>query len=297
MQNEQTKSNIAFIGLGVMGSAMAKHLVDANYDVIGYDIDEKACLSSNLTCAASAQDAVQNADIIITMLPDGEVVEQVFSEIKEHLRPKALVIDTSSAEPWITKRISLTLAKKEVRIVDAPVSGAEWGARNAELVFMVGGTNADVEDASKILSCMGKSINHVGPLGAGHVMKSINNAITSVIVLATAEAMQIGKDHGLETYAMVDVLDQSTGGSWWTANRLRQDVLNNEFKDHFKLGLMQKDLRIACELSEQCGLKPDTLLNALTIWTEAKENFGFDQPVTAMAKYAADRSKYLVERI
>lgn len=289
MNKVETKLRIAFIGLGVMGAAMAGHLARAGHDVTGYDRDPDA--GDGLARAANARDAVENADVVLTMLPNGEVVSEVIRQIATSLKPGALFIDTSSAEPWLTQSSADLLAQHGVCMVDAPVSGAEWGAKAAELVFMVGGAPEDVEQARPVLNIMGRAVHHVGPIGAGHVMKAVNNVITAATVVATAEAMEVGRAWGLDAHAMVDVLDESTGGSWWSATRLRQDVLNGAFADGFKLALMQKDVRIACDLARQKGLEPDILARNLTLWSEADAALGPDRPVTEMARYAAERTR------
>jgi 3-hydroxyisobutyrate dehydrogenase len=284
---EEEGRRIAFIGLGVMGSAMAGHLARAGHFVTGYDRNPGA--GEDLTRAASAAQAVVGAEVVITMLPDGEVVARVAQEIADALSPGALFIDSSSSEPWITQSTAAHLARSGVRMVDAPVSGAEWGAKAAELVFMVGGSDVDVAEAHPLLRVMGRSVYHVGPIGAGHVMKSVNNVITAATVVTTAEAMEVGRAWGLDPLAMVDVLDESTGGSWWSATRLRQDVLNGAFADRFKLGLMQKDVSIACELAGRRHLTPEILARTLDLWSEAKTELGPERPVTEMARYTAER--------
>lgn len=291
---EETGRRIAFIGLGVMGAAMAGHLVRAGHSVTGYDRNPDA--GAGLPRAASAAEAVDGADVILTMLPDGEVVAGVAGEIADALLPGAMLIDTSSAEPWLTQSTAARLARRGVRMVDAPVSGAEWGAKAAELVFMVGGAEADVAEARPLLAVMGRAVHHVGPIGAGHVMKAVNNVITASTVVATAEAMEVGRAWGLDPFAMVDVLDESTGGSWWSATRLRQDVLNGAFADGFKLSLMQKDVRIACDLAGRKDLAPEILARMLALWTEADAALGPDRPVTEMARYAAERIRPRDER-
>lgn len=286
-QDRQGPLKTAFIGLGVMGAAMAGHLRRAGHEVTGYDPNPDA--GKGLTRAASAIQAVAGAEVVLTMLPNGEVVTAVLREIADALMPGALVIDTSSAEPWLTQESAAMLAERGVRMIDAPVSGAEWGAKAAELVFMVGGDAADVEAARPILNLMGKAVHHVGPVGAGHVMKAVNNVITAATVVATAEAMEVGRDWGLDPMAMVDVLDASTGGSWWSKTRLRQDVLNGAFQDGFKLSLMKKDVRIANELATRKGLSPEILARNLEIWSEADTALGPERPITEMARYAAGR--------
>jgi 3-hydroxyisobutyrate dehydrogenase len=165
-----------------------------------------------------------------------------------------LVIDTSSCEPWITLETAAQLAESGVAMVDAPTSGAEMGARSAELVFMVGGSDADVERARACLDVMGRSVFHLGPLGSGHSMKSINNLITAMTFLATAEGMALGTRLGLDPNVMTDVLNVCTGMSWITQTHFKQRITNRAFDDPFKLELMVKDIRIALGLADDADI-------------------------------------------
>ena len=167
--------------------------------------------------------------------------------------PGALLLDTSSSEPWLTEGTAALLAGRGVAMVDAPVSGAEWGAKAAELVFMVGGAPADLERVRPLLDRMGVSVFHVGGLGAGHAMKCLNNLITSVNLLALSEGLAMGKRYGLDPSAMVDVLKVSTGMSWVAQTHIKQRVISRSFDDPFKLALMVKDIGIAMALARSTG--------------------------------------------
>jgi 3-hydroxyisobutyrate dehydrogenase-like beta-hydroxyacid dehydrogenase len=277
---------IAFIGLGVMGRAMAGHLQTAGHDVIGFDRDPNA--GKDAPHAPSIEDAVSNAEVIVTMLPDGQIVRQVVEAALGSLTPGALWIDTSSAEPWQTEQTAALLSKRQVAMIDAPVSGAKWGAEAATLVFMCGGGVAEIERARPLLDVMGREVFHVGPLGAGHAMKTINNVITAMIIVGTAEGMAIGKAYGLSPAAMVDVLNTSTGQSWWSTERLHQDVLSGAFTDGFRLSLMRKDVEIAHQLGASQGLHTPLMDSALSIWRAADQARGPGSVVTEMVPYVED---------
>ena len=156
-------------------------------------------------------------------------------------------------------------------MVDAPVSGAEWGAKAAELVFMVGGTPADLERVRPLLTAMGKSVFHVGGLGAGHAMKCLNNLITSVNLLALSEGLAMGKRYGLDPEAMVDVLNVSTGMSWVGQTHIKQRVISRRFDDPFKLALMVKDIGIAMELGRVTGTPAPLSALAQELWRKAAD--------------------------
>ena len=202
--------------------------------------------------AATPAELAARSDIVVTMVPNGAVVQSLVAGeagLLRGLRRGALLLDTSSSEPWLSEATGRMLDGVGVAMVDAPVSGAEWGAKAAELVFMCGGAAADIERARPLLDCMGKAVFHLGSLGAGHAMKCLNNLVTALNFLAVSEGLAIGKRYGLDPAAMVDVLDRSTGMSWISQTHIRQRVISRSFDDPFKLALMLKDIGIAMQLA------------------------------------------------
>jgi 3-hydroxyisobutyrate dehydrogenase len=248
---------VGFAGLGVMGWPMVSQLAAAGYATTLYDTAPGRARSladtlAGARVASTPAELAAQSDIVFTMVPDGGVVQALVTGrdgLLEGLRRGSLVVDTSSSQPWLTEDTGRRLGEVGVAMVDAPVSGAEWGAKAAELVFMCGGAAADVERARPLLDCMGKAVFHLGPLGAGHAMKCLNNLITSMNFLALSEGLAIGKRYGLDPAAMVDVLDSSTGMSWVSQTHIRQRVLSRSFDDPFKLALMLKDIGIAMRLA------------------------------------------------
>jgi 3-hydroxyisobutyrate dehydrogenase len=252
-----TQPRIGFIGLGIMGHPMAGHLAKAGFDLTVFDSNPEAIerlrdVHPGVALATSPAAVGTASDIVLTMLPDGACVQQVAlgaDGLIETMASGSLLLDTSSAQPWLTSATAAKLAERGIGMVDAPVSGAQWGAEQANLVFMVGGAPHDVERVRPVLDLLGRAIFHCGPLGSGHVMKSINNTITAMTFLATCEGLALGKRAGLDPAAMNDVLNESTGGSWITLNHVPQRVLSRTFDDPFRLELMLKDVRIAAELA------------------------------------------------
>ncbi len=262
---------IGFIGLGVMGAPMAGHLLAAGHPVTVHDLNAEAARAFNDAHPAAevvgtpAQLAARS-DVVITMLPNGGEVARVALDAEglvDALAPGALLIDTSSSEPWLTRRTADALGARGIAMVDAPVSGAQAGAQSAQLVFMIGGEAAAVARAMPILRCMGRAFFHLGPLGAGHSMKCINNLITAMTFLATAEGLVTGARAGLDPAVMNAVLNESTGMSWVTQNHVAQRILSRKFDDPFKLELMVKDIDIALTLAREAGLSlPASALGA-----------------------------------
>ena len=291
--------DIGFIGLGVMGAPMAGHLARAGHRLSLHDADPAVAraLAQALGGTAQAVDTpaalAPHCDIVITMLPNGQVVQQVVQGdqgLLQGLKPGALLLDTSSAEPWLTQATAAALAGRGVAMVDAPVSGAQWGAQEAQLVFMVGGAAADVARVRPLLDVMGRAVHHVGALGAGHAMKCINNLITSITFSATMEGLVIGKRYGLDPAAMVEVLNESTGGSWITQNHIRQRVLSRSFDDPFKLELMLKDMGIALELGREAQLPLPLSGLGLQLWRAAALAAGPGASVSELARWVEQQA-------
>jgi 3-hydroxyisobutyrate dehydrogenase-like beta-hydroxyacid dehydrogenase len=283
---------LGFIGLGVMGSRMLRHLVNAGHELAVFDIDAavatRISAESGANVAASPREAAAASEIVITMLPNGDAVREVtFGKhgLAFGFKLGALLLDCSSAEPWIAREIADRLAKQKVDMVDAPVSGAEEGARTATLVFMCGGSEAAVARVRPLLERMGKHIFHVGPLGAGHTMKAVNNLTTALSFLCTAEALLIGKSYGLNARKMLEVMNVSTGYSFATQNRFLQDVLTRKFEDRFKLDLMLKDMGIAQRLAEARGLPAPMSELGRERWQHAVETLGPGAVTTEIVRF------------
>lgn len=265
---------LGFIGLGVMGGPMAGHLAAAGHPMTVYDISEGAierlqAAHPDVKTAPSPRAVAEAADIVITMLPSGkEVRETALGQggLLEGLTPGSLLLDTSSAEPWLTREVAERLGAIGVAMVDAPVSGAEAGAKGAQLVFMTGGTPKDIERVRPLLEVMGKSIFHLGPVGSGHVMKSLNNLITAVTLTVTTEGLLAGTRAGLDPDVMNQVLDVSTGQSWVSMTHFRQRIFNGRYNDPFKLDLMKKDMDIAMRVAADAGVEMPVAAVTRELW-------------------------------
>jgi len=291
--------DLGFIGLGVMGAPMAGHLARAGHRLTLMDADAgaatrlAAALGGAARAVATPAEVAAHSDIVVTMLPNGGVVQQVAlgeGGLLHGLRPGALLLDCSSAEPWLTQATAAALAGRGAAVVDAPVSGAAWGAAEANLVFMVGGAEADVARVRPLLDRMGRAVFHLGALGSGHAMKCINNLITALTFSATAEGLVIGKRYGLDPAVMVDVLDESTGQSWITRNHIRQRILSRSFDDPFKLALMLKDMGIANALARETGSAAPLAGLGQQLWQAAARAAGPEASVSELVRWVEQLS-------
>lgn len=273
---------IGFIGLGNMGSHMAAHLVKAGYEVIAYDIDEEkraAFAREHGTVNPEKPADLASASVILTMVPTGAVVRAVLNEGGEAsllagLEPGSLVIDTTSSPPESTRELGAELARYGVSLIDAPVSGGWMGARDANLVFMMGGDSEDaVERAASVLSHLGKKIFRLGKLGSGHVMKSMNNYVSAAAYVGACEALIIGKEYGLDPAMMVEVFNVSTARSFATETSIRRIISGNESRN-FALDLFTKDIKIAVDLAEAKAVKANVTRAVHERMAEARDAIG-----------------------
>ncbi len=293
MPHLHERPRIGFIGLGIMGHPMAGHLAKAGFTMSAYDTDPAAIqrlrdIHPSVDAADSAAEVGATADIVLTMLPDGECVQQVAlgpGGLLETMASGSLLLDTSSAQPWLTLATAAALAERGIGMLDAPVSGAQWGAEQADLVFMVGGPPDGVERVRPILDLLGRAVFHCGPLGSGHIMKSINNTITAMTFLATAEGLALGKRAGLDPAAMNDVLNASTGGSWITINHIPQRILSRTFDDPFRLELMLKDVKIAAQLAASLELPLPFAAHCETIYQDANALAGPGKSLSELVRW------------
>ena len=284
------KMRVGFIGLGVMGAPMATHLSRAGHELTLHDIDGEAMrrVSEVGACVTSPREVAERSDVVFTMLPDGKVVQQVAlgeQGLIDGFKPGALLVDTSSSEPWLTRETGAALAKRGVAMLDVPVSGAQWGAQAAELVFMAGGEAKDLERVRPLLERMGRKVFHLGGLGAGHAMKCLNNLVTAMTLMTTSEGLAIGTRYGLDPAVMVDVLGESTGMSWVSRTHFHQRILNRAFDDPFKLELMVKDMGIACELARSSGVPIALSTHGHELWQKASKDAGPGASISELVRW------------
>jgi 3-hydroxyisobutyrate dehydrogenase len=269
---------VGFIGLGVMGQLMAANLEAAGFAVQSYDLNKKGN-------RRSAADAAKGADALITMLPDGDAVREAVLDALPALKPGSVVIDMGSSDPAGTRALGVALSKNKIDMVDAPVSGAKFKAKDGTLAIMVGGEKDVVAKVLPVLQKLGTEIFHVGPLGAGHAVKALNNYLGAAGTLAGFEALLIAKAFGLEPKPMLDAINASTGRNSTTVRKIPQDVLTGAFASGFKLALMTKDVGIAAELARGLKVKTPFLKETLKHWRAAQKKLPCDADHTEIYRY------------
>ena len=252
-------SNIAFIGLGTMGSPMAVHLADAEHSVTGYNRTPdktKPLVEAGGHAAESVADAVRDAEVVCVMVPDSpDVVDVLTGEdgVFAHASAGALLIDFSSIRPDVTADLGEQATERGFRYLDAPVSGGEAGAKNAELSIMVGGTAEDFEAARPVFDAVGKTVVHVGPTGAGQTVKAANQLIVAANIQALAEAVVFLEAHGVDTKAALEVLGGGLAGSK-VLDQKKENMLSRTFDPGFRVELHHKDLGIVTASAREAGV-------------------------------------------
>ncbi|MDB2548775.1 3-hydroxyisobutyrate dehydrogenase [Paracoccaceae bacterium] len=239
---------IAFIGLGNMGTPMALNLQNAGHTVTGFDT---VATPNGIACARSAAEAAYGAEVVITMLPNGLIARDVADDVLAVLPQGALVIDCSTIEVDAARAIAEAAAVKGIGFLDAPVSGGVGGAAAGTLTFMVGGDEADFNRAAPLFEIMGQKAVHCGAAGNGQAAKICNNMILGITMIGTCEAFALADKLGLERQAMFDVVSTSSGASW-SINAYcpapgvgPQSPADNGYKPGFAAELMLKDLRLS----------------------------------------------------
>lgn len=268
--NDTTKPNIAFIGLGNMGTPMAENLLKAGYTLSVYDLSAEATArlqQAGASVADSPKDAASNAQVVISMLPAGKHVHSVYlgengvDGLLAELPKDTLVIDSSTIAAADARLVAEAASKVGIDFLDAPVSGGTGGAIAGTLTFIVGGSDDAFAKAEPILAVMGKNIFHAGEHGAGQVAKICNNMLLGILMAGTAEAINLGVKNGLDPKVLSDIMLQSSGRNWTLEvyNPYPQVMENvpssNGYKGGFMSKLMQKDLNLAMQTAKDTDVE------------------------------------------
>jgi len=258
-------SRIAFIGLGNMGGPMAANLLKAGHTLHVFDLSADAvaqAVTHGATAANTAIDAVQDAEVVISMLPASRHVEGLYlgdAGLLRHIAEGALVIDCSTIAPASAQKVAHAAGERGLAMIDAPVSGGTAGAAAGTLTFIVGGEGDALERARPLLASMGKNIFHVGANGAGQVAKLCNNMALGVIMAVTGEAIALGAAHGLDPTVLSQMMAVSTARSWATEvcnpwpGVLENAPASRGYTGGFGNDLMLKDLGLAAEAAMGVG--------------------------------------------
>ncbi len=273
-------SPVGFLGLGAMGRPMAARLARRGGLIVWNRTAARAvefAREHGARAAASPRELAAETDALVTCLPTSRDVEALLDGpdgLLAGLRAGTLVLDCTSGDPGTSRRIASRLAARGVVFADAPVSGGTNGAAAGTLTIMVGGDAAAVARARPILEALGQRIEHLGPVGTGHAMKAVNNALLAVTILAAGEGLAALVKAGVEARQAVEVLNGSSGRSFVTEALVPERVLTGEWPRTFRLALLAKDLGIARELLRETGVEGPLLELAGELFQRARGVLG-----------------------
>ena len=254
---------IAFIGLGNMGGGMAANLVKAGHEVHAFDLSPEALTrATNNGCATytSVREAVQGAEAVVSMLPNGAIVDSVYgTDVIGHAPSSALLLDCSTIDVQTARKVADAASAAGYAMVDAPVSGGIAAANGGTLTFMVGGTDEAFAKAEPLLSAMGKAVIHAGASGAGQAAKICNNMILGATMIATCEAFALAEKLELDLQTFYDISSKASGQSWSMTSYCPvpgvgpASPADNGYQGGFAAALMLKDLKLAMEAATSVG--------------------------------------------
>jgi 3-hydroxyisobutyrate dehydrogenase len=249
---------VGFIGIGIMGQGMVRNLAKSGLKPLLWNRTRSrldGLVAEGFEVAESPAAVAASSDVVITCVSDTPDVEAVIlgdQGVLEGVEAGSLVIDMSTISPRATEEIGRRLAEKDVRMLDAPISGGSEGAAKGTLSIMVGGEAGDVERARPFFEAMGKAITHVGPLGSGQKVKLVNQILVVVNALAVSEALVFAQAGGLDLEKTLQAVIPGAAGSWMLANRGPQ-VIERDWRPGFTIDLQQKDLRLVMEAADELG--------------------------------------------
>jgi 3-hydroxyisobutyrate dehydrogenase len=272
---------VGFVGLGRMGCPMAANLARAGYPLVVRDADRDVELrfaDEHGALPAAEAKAFGSAGVVITMLPDGRVVQDAIlgDGIADELAGGSVVVDMSSSSPRDTRDLGRELGRRSIALVDAPVSGGVPRATDGTLAIMAGADDeAALDRVLPILGELGRRVFRTGPLASGHAMKALNNFCAAAGYAALAEALVLGREFGLAPSTLVEIVNNSTGRSFLSDVVFPEEVVTGRYGTGFALGLLAKDVTIASGIAEDSGVDAPLCQMVQRRWAEAADGLGF----------------------
>lgn len=271
---------VGVIGLGNMGRGMARSAARGGYRVLGFDAAPgvAAALAAHGVEARDSIAAIaREADVLILSLPTSAIVEEVVlgkGGVASGGKAGLIVVDTTTADPDSTRKVAAALAECRIGFVDAPVSGGPKGAATATMTMVLGGSDADVAAVEPILAVISAKRVHVGPVGAGHVTKIINNMLTGVHLLAASEAVRAARGAGVDPEKLVEALNGGSGRNSATLTNYPTWIFNGKFDSGFTMKLMRKDVRLAMALLDNVHEDAPIAKEAGRLWAASEASIG-----------------------
>jgi len=274
---ERFMASVGVVGLGNMGFGMASTLKREGVPVQGFDRSPSArgkAVEAGIPCVESLGDLCACCDVLILSLPNAAIVEAVTlgaGGVLEHGKSGLLVLETSTSEAAVTRKIAKELEKKGITLVDAPVSGGPNAAHAGTMTMLLGGTDKAIAQVKPYTDILGATVVHVGGTGAGHVAKLANNMLCAANLILVGEALRLGQEAGVAPNDILAGINAGSGRSAVSEVNFPRWVLNGAFDSGFSMGLMRKDVGLAKALADEVGLDLPMLENVSRIWRETSK--------------------------
>jgi len=289
-------ATIGFIGLGQMGLPMAANVLKAGYKVLGNDLRQPELSTlpnkDQFQFIQSAAELAKQVDILILMLPDSKIVDDTLwnKGVAAALRKGATIVDMSSSHPVNSRDNEVKLKDLGLKFIDAPVSGGVKKAIDGSLSIIIGGDLSTYEAVKSLLMTMGKTLVHVGPAGAGHAIKALNNYVSAAGLIAASEALVAAGQFGIDPHVVNQVLNASTGKNNSTENKVEQYMLNGAFNSGFSLALMRKDVETALSFMNLVGKDAQLAKECVSVCRAAEQALPEKADHTAVYQYVKSHS-------
>ena len=287
-------TTVGYVGLGKAGASMASNLPRAGFKLIVRDADPErakdfASKNKNTIVAGPGPDGFRDVEVIVTMLPQGKVVRDVLlgeNGIAKGLKKGTIIIDTSSSSPFDTRSLGADLEAQDLILIDSPVTQAHLhDTDTGDATFMVGSNSSDaVSRVMPVLQAMAKYVFHMGTLGAGHAMKTLNNYVSGASIVALSDALVTGQKFGLDPVQMIDVMNVGTGKNFSTSDSYKTDALPRRYASGFQLALLIKDIGIAKEVFQHEKFDTDMPDLIIRYFKEAMDQVAPDADHTELLK-------------
>ena len=277
---------VGFVGAGLMGAHMVRRLIGAGHDVTVSSRDPARLADTGWAVVGSPAEAADGAEVVCSIVPDSPEVTSVVDSVLKTAAPGTVVVEMSTISPTTARGLAARCDEAGVHYLDCPVSGGPIGAEAGTLAIWVGGGAEALDRARPVLEVIGQAdrLRHCGAVGAGLAVKLANNFLGAVNAAATAEALALARDAGVDPALVVEGVSDGTGANWQLANLFPRKVLQGDFEPGFRITHMAKDLRIAAEVAGELGLDTPMLALARQRLEEARARFGDDRDYGAVAR-------------
>ena len=277
---------VGFVGAGLMGAHMVRRLIEAGHDVTVSSRNPERLANTGWRVVGSPAEAADGAEVVCSIVPDSPEVTAVVDSVLKTATPGTVVVEMSTISPTTARTLAARCDDAGVHYLDCPVSGGPVGAEAGTLAIWVGGAADALERARPVLEVIGQPerLRHCGAVGAGLAVKLANNFLGAVNAAASAEALAMARDAGVDPVLVAEAVSDGTGANWQLSNLFPRKVLQGDFEPGFRITHMAKDLRIAAEVAGELGLETPMLALARKRLDEARARFGDDRDYGAVAR-------------